>query len=62
MFVLYGASNSMSRGVVRDVHASKNRVVIECFHPPGEKINTREIDIAVTLLSDDPPFTDQRKK
>lgn len=62
MVVLYGASNSMSRGVVRDVLASKNRVVIEWFHAPGEKVNTREIDIAATLVSDDPPFTDPRKK
>ncbi len=62
MVVVYGAANKMNRGVIKNIVPGKDRVVIEWFHAPREKIYTSEVDIKAVRIIDEPVTRDPRKK
>jgi hypothetical protein len=60
--VLYGATNKMRRGVVKEIQKDRNKVVLEWFHSPKEKIFTETVDLAIVRIIDEPVMKDPRKK
>jgi hypothetical protein len=60
--VIYGVPNRMRRGIVKEIITSQNKIAIEWFHSPGEKINTEIVDIAIVRVIDEPLMKDPRRK